>query len=192
MLKTSDDKKEFIKVVENEPSLFENIVIEYQKDIINFHFRFTGNRADAEDLAQDTFIKAYKKLYTLKDFGKLKSWLFSIARKVSIDHYRKNKNREIPIDTNLIVELAVKDDNSPEIIAGRNEVNYELKKCIDSLSKEDKLMIELLYFYEFSYKEISKILNVNRNTLKSRLYRTRKTLLAMAEENPLLKEAYLP
>ena len=192
MLNSPADKKELIKVIKNDPSLFEHIVLEYQNTLINFHFRFTGSRADAEDLTQDTFIKAYKKLHTLKEFDKLRSWLFCIARRVSIDHYRKYKNREIPIDNEALVALAVKNESqSPEVLAEKNEVNREMKKCISSLPQEDRLLIELLYYYEFSYKEISEILNINKNTLKSRLYRTRKTLVGIVEKNTILKGASL-
>jgi len=185
MVNSGEDKKGLIQVLEGDPSLFEHIVLEYQKDIINFQFRFTNNRADAEDLAQDTFIKAYKKLHTLKDHNRLRSWLFSIARRVAIDHYRKYKNREIPIDINTVVALAVKSE-TPEELSTINERSREMKKCLLSLPEEDRVLIELLYYYEFSYKEISELLHINRNTLKSRLYRARKTLLGMVKKNGTL------
>ena len=188
MLTSPDDKKELVKTIENDPSLFEQIVLEYQNAIINFHFRFTGNRADSEDLAQDTFIKAYKKLHTLKDYNKLRSWLYSIARRVAIDHYRKYKNREIPVDNEVLVTLAVKSE-TPETLIEQNEISKELKKCLETLPQRDRFLIELLYYYEFSYKEISEMLHINKNTLKSRLYRARKILSEEVKTNTLLKEA---
>src|SRR5688572_9668702 len=82
---------------------FEKLVEQYQRDIINFHYRLVGNRFEAEDLAQETFLKVYNKLDSLKEPEKVKSWMFSIARNVTIDFFRKNKDKSIPLD-NIILE----------------------------------------------------------------------------------------
>jgi len=92
---------------------FEEIVNQYQKSIVNFHYRFVGDRFEAENLAQETFIKIYLKYKTLKNVGKLKSWIYSIARNIVIDFFRKNKNREIAF-TNEIIQNFV-DKNSVDL-----------------------------------------------------------------------------
>lgn len=171
---------------------FEQIVNENQKSIINFHYRFVGDRFEAENLAQDTFVKAYLKFRTLKNPKKIRSWLFSIARNVVIDSFRKNKNREIAFG-NEIVENFVETTASTDFqtYLENDEISRELEKCIDRLSAQDKTLIKLLYFEGFSYKEISQLLKINQNTLKSRLHRARLTLSEMIQANDLLKEAAL-
>lgn len=157
----------------------EELVNGHQREIVNFHFRFVGNRFDAEDLAQETFIKAYKKLDTLKNPEKAKSWLYSIARNTAMDFFRKNKNRDIAL-SNVFLEnvagAAVADYQNQAI---NNEISRGLDRCIDKLVKEDRAIIKLLYYEGFSYKEITELLHINENTLKSRLYRARKVLLEM-------------
>lgn len=170
---------------------FEEIVNRYQRDLVNFHYRFVGNRYEAEDLAQDTFIKVYKKFGTLKEPDKLKSWLFQIARNTVIDFFRKNKNKPFALDSVIL-------ENIPETTAvdyqervANLEVSKELDRCIYQLVKEDRAIIKLLYYEGFSYKEIGELLHINQNTLKSRLHRARKVLLEAIQANSALKETVL-
>ena len=167
---------------------FEEIVNQYQRDLVNFHYRFVGNRMESEDLAQETFIKAYKKFHTLKEPNKLKSWLFQIARNTVIDFFRKNKNRPFALDSAIL-------ENIPETTAvdyqervANMEVSKELEHCIEQLVKEDRAIIKLLYYEGFSYKEIGELLHINQNTLKSRLHRARKILLVSIQASPALKD----
>ncbi len=157
----------------------EDLVNEHQREIIGFHYRFVGNLADAEDLAQETFIKAYKKIDTLKDHKKAKSWLYSIARNTVIDFFRKNKNKEITLSDALLESVAKTTTAAFQEKAISNEISKELDRCIDRLVKEDRAIVRLLYYEGFSYKEIADLLNINENTLKSRLHRARKVLLEM-------------
>src|SRR3989344_761449 len=158
------------------PKDFEEIVYTYQRDIINFHYRFTGNRYEAEDLAQETFIKAYKKLDTLKDPTKLKSWLFHIARNSAVDFFRKHKNRAIPVDHEILANLAIAESPDYEKLIEQNGLSRELKECVNLLGEDEKILINLLYYHDFSYKQIGKMLGINQNTLKSRLRRARMSL----------------
>lgn len=167
---------------------FEKVVIENQKSIINFHYRFTGDRFEAENLAQETFFRAYLRYESLKDHKKIKSWLFSIARNIVIDFFRKNKNREIALGNEIVENYAEVSSADFQSQIENNEMSKELEKCIDKLSSQDKLLIKLLYFEGFSYKEISQILKINQNTLKSRLHRARTVLLETIRANDLLSD----
>lgn len=167
---------------------FEPIVKEYQRSIINFHYRFVGSRFDAEDLAQETFLKAYLKFKTLKDEKRLNGWLFSIARNTVIDFFRKNKNREIAVDGHLIDELAETGTDSPKELIDKDEIAKELRKCLKQLAPEPQRLIQLLYYEGFSYQEMAGLLKIKRNTLKSRLRRARIVLLEMIQDNKLLRE----
>ncbi len=157
----------------------EDLVDEHQREIINFHYRFVGNLADAEDLAQETFIKVYKKIDTLKDRKKAKSWIYSIARNTVIDFFRKKKNKEIALSDALLESVAKTTATEYQEKAISDEVSKELDHCIDKLVKEDRAIIRLLYYEGFSYKEIANLLSINENTLKSRLHRARSVLLEM-------------
>lgn len=185
---TSNIMYRYFKKMLDKPTQFETIVTEYQRDLVNFHYRFTNNRMEAEDLAQDTFIKAYKKFHTLQNPGKLKSWLFQIARNTVIDFFRKNKNREVAVESQIMENFAKTTTADFQDKMSNLEVSKELERCIDQLVKEDRAIIKLLYYDGFSYKEISGLLNINQNTLKSRLHRARKLLLESIQANPALKD----
>lgn len=170
---------------------FEETVNQYQRDLINFHYRFVGNRPEAEDLAQDTFIKAYKKFDTLKESDKLKSWLFQIARNTVIDFFRKNKNRAFAMDSTVLENIADTASIDYQSRVAQMEVSKELEHCIAQLVKEDRAIIKLLYYEGFSYKDIGELLHMNQNTLKSRLHRARKILLEEIQTNAILKDTVL-
>ena len=170
---------------------FEEIVNQYQGDLVNFHYRFVGNRPEAEDLAQDTFIKVYKNFDTLKEPAKLKSWLFQIARNTVIDFFRRNKNKPFAMDSAILENIADSASIDYQSRVAQMEVSKELEHCIAQLVKEDRAIIKLLYYEGFSYKDIGELLHMNQNTLKSRLHRARKILLEAIQANSALKDTVL-
>ena len=178
----------------NSPELiqFEEFVRNHQREIINFHYRFTGSRNDAEDLAQETFLKAYLKFDTLKDGAKRKSWLMAIARNIVIDFYRKNKDKPLVVDWALAeqtAELASSHNHQPQVRDAY--VSQELERCLNELGREDRAIVRLLYYEGFSYKEIAELLHMNQNTLKSRLHRARQALFRAISANELLGDLAL-
>lgn len=167
---------------------FEELVNKHQKEIINFHYRLTGNRFEADDLAQETFIKAYRHLDSIKEPEKVRSWLYSIARNTAMDFFRKNKEHTISLDNNVLEYHArtTAIDYNRQVAAA--EISDELERCLQQLDPEDRLIVKLLYYEGFSYEEISKLLHINPNTLKSRLHRARKVLLVAVQGNEALRD----
>jgi RNA polymerase sigma-70 factor, ECF subfamily len=167
---------------------FEDVVRIHQREVVNFLYRLVGNRFEAEDLAQDTFVKAYKKFNSIKDSEKVRSWLFSIARNNAVDFFRRKKEKNIALDNTVLENWA--QDNAVEFSAHviNAELSKELQTCIATLNSEDQTIIRLLYFEGFSYKEIAELMRMNNNTLKSRLHRARKALLVAIKENVALKD----
>ncbi len=168
---------------------FEQIINQYQKEIINFHYRFIGNRFEAEDCAQETFVKAFFKLKTLQDVSKLRSWLYQIARHTVIDYFRKNKKyaNDVAFDSKILENFADKErsDLHQEVLDA--ERARELERCIGLLGGEDQKIIKLLYYEGFSYNEIGELMNMNQNTLKSRLHRARRILAEAVRSSGLVK-----
>jgi len=168
---------------------FEELVGASQRDIVNFHYRLVGNRTEAEDLAQETFIRAYKKFESLKEIAKARGWIYQIARNVTIDFFRRHGGREIPLDTEILEYYTQKTAVDHEKELFHLELSREMAKCIDKLAKDEQLIVKLLYFEGFSYKEIANLLQINQNTLKSRLHRARQALLAIVQTNQRLAGA---
>jgi RNA polymerase sigma-70 factor (ECF subfamily) len=173
-----------------DPKQFEEIIKTYHKELIRFHYRFTNNRYDAEDLAQETFVKAYFKFHTLEDQSKLKSWLYQIARNIVIDFFRKNKKRREDVSLDSVIL-----ENMPEHVNYHyqqdildSELRKEMDRCLNKLSTEDQKIVKMLYYEGFSYQEIGQLFNINQNTLKSRLHRARKFLQEVISASAILKD----
>lgn len=169
---------------------FEELVLKHQREIINFHYRFVRNRAEAEDLAQETFIKAYFSLPSLREPEKFRSWLYQIARNKVIDFYRRNKKRMGDLRMDEAVLAVVGEKNRAEMqqdIIDR-EVQQGLEKCIGMLTTEEQKLVKLLYYEGFGYDEMAEMLQINGNTLKSKLFRARKILAELITTSGLLCE----
>jgi RNA polymerase sigma-70 factor (ECF subfamily) len=134
-----------------------------QESIYRFAYSYVKNRTDALDIVQESIYKALKNYRSLKDNSKIKSWLFSIVRNTSLTYLKKSK-REI------LYEVV------PEKIEKNiNEVNIDsldLYSAIEKLPVESKELIVMRYLEDMELKEMAKILKININTLKSRLYKT--------------------
>lgn len=169
---------------------FEEVVSTYQKELVYFHYRFTGNRFDAEDLAQETFVKAYFKYHTLKEPEKLKSWLYQIARNIVIDFFRKNKKRkaDIAIDEAMLENIPEQINFNYQQDILNHELSKEMEQCLNLLNPDDRKLMQMLYYEGFTYKEIGALLQVNENTLKSRLHRARKFLIDIIKGSDALRD----
>jgi RNA polymerase sigma-70 factor (ECF subfamily) len=191
--KTKKDE-ELVKLALNNPVYFEDIVARYQKLIIGFHYNFLKNRQDAEDLAQDTFLKIYLNLNRFNSKkGKFKDWVFKIAKNIFIDFLRKNSKKYGRViafsrltDAEKYFSKSALDDNFEN---GRNIADFaegeEMKKefavYFDKLEPDEKNLLKKLYFDGFSYKELGKNYMCGVNTIKSRLRRARLSLRRILE-----------
>ncbi len=164
---------------------FEGIVAQYHREILNYVYRLVGNNYEAEDLTQEAFIKAFQKFESLKELAKVRSWLYSIARNVTIDFFRRNKNQNIRLDDMILENYAraTATDYRNEIL--KKEISREMTATLANLPEQDRTIIKLLYYEGFSYTEIGTLLHLNQNTLKSRLHRTRKALFGILKSKKI-------
>lgn len=140
----------------------EKIIRQYLRPVYNFAHRFSGNRQDAEDISQETFLKVWKNIKKYREGENFKTWLFAIARNTAIDHLRKKKA--------LVFSDLEKDgeDSITETLAGAVSLEEELPKYIlKQLPADYKEIIILKYGNDFTFDEIAKILNKPLNTVKS-------------------------
>jgi RNA polymerase sigma-70 factor, ECF subfamily len=151
---------------------FAEIVKIYLKAIYNFVFRLTGDRDAAEDLTQETFVKAWKKLKSFDQSKSFKTWLFTIAKNTTFDWLKKKK--EIPF-SNFADEEGeswlenVADENIlPDEILERSDLADELEKILEKIPPHYRVILLLHYKEDFSLHEIAEILDEPYNTIKSR------------------------
>ena len=156
-------------------SAFNRIVERYQSQVYNLAARILGDRASAEDVAQETFISAHRALARFRS-GHLRSWLLRIASNQSYDHIRSTRRkRERSLDESLanpaFREPASAD--SPEREAESRELRAEIQRGILSLPVDQRAVLVMVDVNGLSYKEASDATGVSIGTVKSRLSRAR-------------------
>lgn len=163
------DEAQAIKLAqEGDLDAFSELVTAYKKMIYNLCFRMMDNRAEAEDAAQEAFIKIYRGLKTYNGTYKFSTWALKIASNVCIDMMRKRKVITVPIEDNEI-----SDRQSPEESYIASETRRYVKRAIKSLPEKYRIMIVYYHFMNLSYQEIADMLNEPMTIVKNRLYRAR-------------------
>ncbi|HLS09590.1 RNA polymerase sigma factor SigW [Lentibacillus sp.] len=175
--------KEKIKQVKRgDQSAFADIVSFYQHKIYQHCYRMLGNRHEAEDIGQETFIRAYINIHSFDDKRKFSTWLYRIATNLTIDRIRKRKpdyylDAEIrgTDGLNMYSQLAT-DSRLPEEEVQGMELQDYINQEIAGLPPKYRSVIILRYLEEFSLQEISDILDIPLGTVKTRIHRGREAL----------------
>ena len=158
-LKPVDDRKIIERVLKGDTEAFNLLVRQWERPIYNFIVRMIGDRDEAMDLCQDSFMKAYKELETLKDRDRFSSWLYRIAHNTCFSKLRKNHGK-------TFVELA------QETSAGRVPIESRLavEKALQYLPEDQREVVVLKVFHGLKFEEIAAIQGAPVSTVKSRLY----------------------
>lgn len=153
-------------------SAFANIVERWQNRLINFFYRNTGNRGDAEDLAQETFVELYRAAAHYQARGSFKAFLFTIARRKMIDSYRKRSRRPLEyIDpTDFVMQQAQADSDHC------SEIEEAFHRALSQLPENQRSAILMRQQQELSYEEIADSLGASLSAVKSWIHRARTQL----------------
>ncbi len=147
----------------------------YQKPVFNLCYRMTGDPQEAEDAAQETFLRAYQNLKRYDPQRSFATWLLSIAAHYCIDQIRRRKALVTPLDA-LPEETIPDADPGPEKQASRLEEQRMLRSMLNQLGPQDRAAVVLRYWYDLSDEEIGQSLSLTVSAVKSRLHRARREL----------------
>ncbi|MGK0469027.1 MAG: RNA polymerase sigma-70 factor (ECF subfamily) [Clostridium sp.] len=137
------------------------------KELYKFIYSIIKNQNLAEDILQQTLMKAYEKFDTIEDIKKFKPWIFTIAKNESLSWIRKY-NREIPSEDTYLELLGNSSEDIPEELLIKRETNEQIKQSIKMLNPVDQEIIYLRYYCDLNLNEIALILNLNINTVKTK------------------------
>lgn len=141
----------------------------YCKCVYNFLYKLTNDIELSEELTQETFYTAIKKINTLKDKESIRTWLYQIAKNKWKDYLRKNKKANINLDENTVENLVANYDIEEDMIAKDNII--EFYKKIHMLDIDTREIIYLKIIRNFTFKEISQILGKNEEWARKKFYR---------------------
>lgn len=150
---------------------------QYETDMFRFAKSIVGNQADGEDAMQESILKAYEKIDTLKSTRKFKAWIFQILANECYQILR-NRKRQEPTDP---FEFPIQEHSSDHWTEDMVSEDGEILCYILRMPKQHQEVLILYYYDEFSTKEIAKILDIPQGTVKSRLARGRKQLKDLLE-----------
>ena len=179
---------------------FEAAAMPFVDSLYNTAFRMTRNAEDAEDLVQESYLKAYKYYDKFQEGTNFKAWLFKILKNTFINNYRRRQQRPPQSDFAEIedsFETQVSDEvkrriKSPEEELLEDVLDEDVQRALDDLPTDYRMAVVLADLEGFSYKEIAEILELPVGTVMSRLYRGRKLLeesmLSYARDHGYLRE----
>jgi RNA polymerase sigma-70 factor (ECF subfamily) len=169
-----------------DPATFSELAMPYMGPLYSAALRMTRNPADAEDLVQETYLRAYRAFDSFQEGTNLKAWLYRILTNTFINQYRAAKRRPEQTDIEDVEDLylyrrlggleAAMAGRSPETEVLEGIPDAEVKEALESLPEQFRMAVLLADVEGFAYKEIAEILDIPIGTVMSRLHRGRKQL----------------
>ena len=160
---------------------FSRLVEAYQRPVYNLCYRMLSNAPEAEDAAQETFVRMYTKLHTYQPDRKLSSWVLSIASHYCIDRLRRRRGQWLSLDEEPMATTLPSKNRGPEELALRAESRDEVQRLVDMLPAAYRVPLILRYWHDLSYAEIAEVMGLTVQAVKSRLHRAR---LQVIEKTP--------
>ena len=185
-----DDAQLIRRTLSGDELAFSTLIQKYQKGIHALAWRKIGDFHHAEEITQDTFLRAYEKLSTLKNPNQFAGWLYVIANRLCLNWMRKQKPAMLSLEQMSVKEIdtltyghSISEYRETEATEHRYEI---VQKLLAKLPESERTVMTLYYLGEMPAKEISKFVGVSVKTIHSRLHRARKRL--QGEEELLIKE----
>ena len=180
-----DEEKTWVEQARaGEIEAFSKLIEAYQNPVYNLTYRMLGNADEAEEAAQETFLRVYTRLDRYDPAYKFSTWVLSIASHYCIDRLRKRRITWLSLDEPLPALFAPQLSSTspgPESSAIEGDRQTLVHALLDTLEPDYRAAVVLRYWYDMSYEEIAETMETTVSAIKSRLFRARKTLAAAAQ-----------
>jgi RNA polymerase sigma-70 factor (ECF subfamily) len=179
------------QAMEGDQVAFGKLVEAYQTPVYNLAYRMLNNSGEAEEAAQEAFVRAYTRLDSYNPAHKFSTWLLSITSNYCIDQIRKRRALLLSIDEPLPPHPALHSDGAkgPEAQAVMSEQQELVQSLLQELQPEYREAVVLRYWYELSYDEIAEMMDTTVSAIKSRLFRARRQLAEVGLERGIVPAA---
>lgn len=176
---SADDKKLMSLICDGDRNALRKLYERHHKRVFYFIQRFISNVATAEDLANDVFIEVWQSAEKYEGRSQVSSWLLGIARFKALSERRKIKPT---VDPDEALGGLADDKDSPETTAQKMNKGEILKACVQKLSEEHRVVVDLIYYHSKSMNDVGEILDLPLNTVKTRAFHARKKLSILVRE----------
>ncbi|PLR99787.1 RNA polymerase sigma factor SigX [Bacillus sp. T33-2] len=165
-------------------SVFDDLYRKYHHDVFQFLFYMVKNKEQAEDLVQEVYIRVLRSYDRFEGKSSEKTWLFSIAKNVAIDHFRKTKGwKQRLLETFDVSARQIKDNHPvPEELAMQNEEIRFMYRCLDQCTVDQRMVIIMRYIHELTISETAEALSWTESKVKTTQHRALKTLKKLMDE----------
>jgi RNA polymerase sigma-70 factor (ECF subfamily) len=164
------------KARQGDEDAFATIVERYQIPVYNLCHRILSDPYEAEDAAQEIFLKAYQNLERYDTNRKFINWVLTIASNHCIDRLRRRRLRIVPFDEMISSSVNTERNLGPESTLIEQEERETIQEMLKRLGPRDRAVVVLKYWYEMSYEEIGEMLSLSVSAVKSRLHRARREI----------------
>jgi len=178
-MSTKPDEYYIQQTLKGNVNAYAFLVEKYEHMVFTLTIRIVKNREEAEEVAQDVFVKAFKNLKNFKGESKFSTWIYKIAYYASLDVLKLNKRqiRSENIDT-FKERNSGNTDDSLKFLHDKERKQF-INDALFKLSEDERVIITLYYFEELPIKEISKIVDLSEDNIKIKLFRSRKKLAGL-------------
>ena len=189
---TNEDIYYINLTIEGNSNAFGILVDRYKDLVFSLALKMVKNREEAEEVAQDTFIKVFKSLSKFKGDSKFSTWIYKVAYNTCLDRLKKNKREQHVVSIDEFNSNQIKSLDDALDVMEEEQRNQTIQDCINLLPSDDAFLLTLFYFEEQSLEEIAKVIGLTANNVKVKLFRSRKKLTAILKEKlePEIIEQY--
>jgi len=181
-MKFREDPYYIRMILSGDTAAYRGLVEKHQDLVYTIVHRIISSAEEAEEVAQDVFVKAYSKLSGFKGDAKFSTWLYRIAYNTAVSHTRKRKIEFLAMDEEVIGNHSEEDVQQEVMGLSTEEQNKLIKKALAILPRTDNLMITLFYYHGKDIEEISEIVGLTQSNVKVKLFRIRKRLFKEMNE----------
>lgn len=170
------------QIIGGNTNAFSVLVDRYKDLVFSLALKMVKNREEAEEVAQDTFIKVFNSMGKFKGESKFSTWIYKVAYNTCLDSIKKNKKDEGNISIDDFNEHLIKTVENALSKMVDEERKKAIQDCLNLLPSEEGFLLTLFYFEDQSLEEIAKIMNITANNVKVKLYRSRQKLTSILKE----------
>ena len=175
-MEAKSDAYYIAEVLKGNAEAFALLVEKYKRLAFSLSMKITRNREDAEEAAQDAFVKAYRSLESFKGGATFKTWLFRIVYTTAISKVRGKKHDVVSFEDYRLSESELMETENAVGQLSAQERSYQLHKAMESLAPDERAILNLYYFEDMPVEEIATIMELSASNVKIKLFRSRKKL----------------